>query len=418
MSYIDIAIIAIVALGALIGLWKGFFKTFISFFGWTASFLIAFFLTKPVANALLDIKAIRHFVLGTGEGWSLFQWIGGKLSALESNGFFSVLITPLINTSMKAGVLPSIGVPLLLANGMFSVIVCLVMFLLIRLLMLIFTLFANAMTKGKFKGALGRLLGFIFGAVKGGATVCIIMVFCTFILGLNFMAPARKQLDKSVIAQPVYKQVVKYTDKYMAGNSDTLTKLLHHLGLETEKEEPTPAYCGTYSGATTDDVYPTGGTYTVTESGVTYTLVLSEEHETYSLTAKEGDEEAVQVEQGAYTLGEGDAITFTPDESADDTHGTLSNGVLSYDGRTYQRQGGATQITTTYTLILEKDGNYTLTVVVSTDPSHASPTAGTYEWDEEHHKLTLRAGGATEEYTVNPDGSIAYDELVLTKDEA
>ena len=58
MSYIDIAIIVIVALGALIGLWRGFFKTLISFFGWFVSFLIAMFITQPIAGALLDVKGI------------------------------------------------------------------------------------------------------------------------------------------------------------------------------------------------------------------------------------------------------------------------------------------------------------------------------------------------------------------------
>ncbi|MDE7395481.1 MAG: CvpA family protein [Clostridiales bacterium] len=415
MSYFDIAIIVIVALGALIGLWKGFFKTFISFFGWTASFLIAFFLTKPVANALLDVAKIRHFVLGTGGGWSLFQWISGQLPSLESNGFIKILLTPLINTCNKAGVLPALGVPLLLANGMFSAIVCLAMFLIIRLFMLFFTLFANAMTKGKFKGALNRLLGFIFGAVKGGATVCFIMVFCTFIMGLSFMAPARKQLDKSVIAQPVYKQVVKYTDKYLAGNDDTLTKLLHHLGLELGSEDDTPAYCGTYSGSTTNVVYTAGGTYTATDDGITYTLVLDEESETYELTAKDGDAEAATVENGAYEVGAGNEITFIPTGSDVNKQGTLDGNVLTYDGRAYQRQGGGTEVTTTYTLILEKDGNYTLRVMVSTDPDHASATAGTYVWDEENHKLTLSAGGAEEEYDVNSNGSIDYDDVVLVK---
>lgn len=409
MSYFDIAIIAIVALGALVGLWKGFFKTFISFFGWTASFLIAFFLTKHVANALLDIGKVRHFVLGTEGGWSLFQWISGKLPSLEeSGGFVEILFSPLIETSVKAGVDPLLGVPLLLSNGMFSAVVCLALFLIIRMFMLIFTLFANAMTKGKFKGMLNRFLGFLFGAVKGTATVCFIMVFLTFVMGLSFMAPVREQLDKSVIAQPVYKQVVKLSDKYLAGNEATLNKLLHHLGLE--EKDNAPAYCGTYTGQSTH--IPLYGTYTVTVADATYTLALGEETNAYTLKTTIGENETS--EMGTYTV-EGNSVTLTSNaEGATPRTGTFGGGELTLDGITYQRQNVAEDsIVTTYTLLLEEDGNYTLTVAVGEE--NPSANTGTYVWDDTTKKLTLTSGSATDECTINSDGSITYDEVTLTK---
>ena len=339
MSYFDIGIIAVVVLFALLGLWKGFFKTLISFFGWTVSFLIAFFLTKPVANALLDVARIRHFVLGVGDGWSVYQWISGKLAS-DGLGFLTTLLKPLVATSEKAGVPSEIGVPLLLANGMFSAVVCLVMFLSIRLLMLLFTLFANAMTRDKFKGSLSRFLGFLIGAAKGGTVVCYVMVFFSFTMGLGFMAPARKQLDKSVIALPVYNQVVKFTDKYLAGDDDTLTKLVDLLGLEMggrlpeepeepeEPGDPAPAYCGTYTGTMT--------------------------------------------------------------------------------------QGDENPIVMTYTLVLDKNGTYTLTISVN-DGSNDSVFTGTYDWDEENGTLTLHTGAGDEEYDII-DGAIDYDGAILEKE--
>ena len=177
--YIDIAIIVIVALGALIGLWKGFFKTLISFFGWFMSFLIAMLITKPIAEALLDVGKIRSLVLGT-DGWSFYSWILAKLPAdLDVGGFLGVLLKPILKIAGASAT----NVALLLANGMFNVIVCIALFLLIRLFLLLFTMFANAMTRGKFLGALNRLLGFLLGAVKGTALVALVMVVFTFVMG-------------------------------------------------------------------------------------------------------------------------------------------------------------------------------------------------------------------------------------------
>lgn len=226
MSYIDIAIIAIVVLCALMGLWKGFFKTVISFFGLLVSFMAAFFLTKPVVGALLDIDAVKNFVVGGGSGFSLFGWISGKLSDITSEGVLGTLLSPFIKLSESQGVDVHTGVSLLLANGIFSIMVCIGLFIVIRFILLLFTMFANAMSKGKFVGALNRLLGLIFGAVKGAWHVCVLMFILSFLLGFSFMAPVRNQIDNSVIAAPVYEQVTKLSEKFITGGEDTLIKLL------------------------------------------------------------------------------------------------------------------------------------------------------------------------------------------------
>ena len=334
MSYFDIVIIVLVVLFALLGLWRGFFKSIISFFGWTVSFLIAFFLTKPMANALLDIARVRHFVLGTSGKWSIFTWIQGKLAA-DQVGFMNVLLKPLIKTCEKAGVDSEIGVPLMLANGMFSAMLCLVMFAVFRLLMLLFTLFANAMTKDKPKNALSRFLGFVIGLAQGGSVVCYIMVFFSFIMGLSFMAPAREQLDKSVIAQPVYQMVVKATDKFFAGNADTLTKLMHHYGLESGSKQPAPeapAYCGTYTGDTSmgeyDDIITT---YSLElKADGTFTLVISQN--TAAETTTHTGTYEWNAEEGKLTLH------VTGAEESEE-YDLLPDGSIYYDGVTLRKPG-------------------------------------------------------------------------------
>ncbi len=229
MSWLDLAIIVVVVLGALIGLWRGFFKSVISLFGWLVSFIIAFFITKPIVGALLDAEKVKNFVVGSGSGWSLYNWIYRSLPDLSS-GFWSKLLKSLINvaTDMAASGNGDVNtnVALMLANGVFSVIVCLGILIVIRFLLLLFTMFANAMTKDKLAGAANRLFGLLIGAVKGFGFVCVMMVFMTFLMGVGFMAPVREQLDKSVIGAPLYKQISRATDSVISGGKNRLETLL------------------------------------------------------------------------------------------------------------------------------------------------------------------------------------------------
>lgn len=315
MSYIDIAIIAIVVLCALIGLWKGFFKTVISFFGLLVSFMAAFFLTKPVVGALLDIDAVKNFVVGGGSGFSLFGWISGKLSDITSEGVLGTLLSPFIKLSESQGVDVHTGVSLLLANGIFSIMVCIGLFIVIRFILLLFTMFANAMSKGKFVGALNRLLGLIFGAVKGAWHVCVLMFILSFLLGFSFMAPVRNQIDNSVIAAPVYEQVTKLSEKFITGGEDTLIKLLDlhdKANKPGEQPEAKPEH-GVYKYApeSIDDSpfeieLMAGGKFEQRSDGSVLKGNYTLEGEELALEFESGDAEkaAINIENGWIKLGE------------------------------------------------------------------------------------------------------------------
>lgn len=248
MSYIDIAIIVIVSLGALIGLAKGFFKSIISLFGWLVSFIIAVLLTKVVGEALLDIEFIKGFVLG--EQASLFSLILSKLPPLDSTGVIGFLLKPIIEivtgsaAIAGAGVSLETGVALILTNGIYSVIVCILLFIVIRIVLLLVTMFANAMTAGKFLGAINRLLGFVVGAVKGFGTVCILILIMSFTLTLPIMAPVNAQIEKSVIAKPVSEFVFNMTEKFLKSDENIIDKLLKFAGIvpETPETPETPSY--------------------------------------------------------------------------------------------------------------------------------------------------------------------------------
>ncbi|MDE6398321.1 MAG: CvpA family protein, partial [Clostridiales bacterium] len=315
--YIDIAIIAIVVLGALIGLWRGFFKTVISFFGWFVSFIIAAAITKPIAGALLDVGKIRGFVVGTN-GWSLYSWIYGKMPDLAGEGmggFLGMVLKPVLKVAgTVAGDLTQ-NVSLLLANGVFNIIVCVALLIILRVLLLLFTMFANAMTRGKFTGALNRFLGLVFGAVRGGALVALVMVVFTFIMGLSFMNPVRNQIDNSVIAAPVYRQVSNLTDKFLSGNTSMLNKLRIISGLDREdagEEQPAPEV-GEYTSVDDDGTstiviaLAADGTFTQTAAGDVRNGTYTIEGETLTLHFTDLNEDVactIHIEQGWIQMGE------------------------------------------------------------------------------------------------------------------
>lgn len=301
MSYLDIAFLGIIVLGALLGLWMGFFKSLISFGGWVVAFLLAFFMTSPIVGALLDIAKVKTFVVGNGTAWSLYNWIYLKLPDLSS-GFWSKLFKSLIDISQAVasdgmGDL-KVNVSLLIANGVFSTIIFLALLIVIRALLLLLTMFANAMAKDKMKGTSNRVFGMLVGLVKGCGFSVLLMVILTFIMGLGIMAPVRSQLDKSVITAPVYTQVSNITDKVMTGGRKRLEFLLHAGGFDRDQaDKPNEEidydkYAGSYTATQTQE----GNEFD-------WTLTLnSDKNKTFKLTSVYAlDEDAEESNQGSGT---------------------------------------------------------------------------------------------------------------------
>ena len=98
MSYVDIAVIALLVLFAGFGILTGVKKSALSLGAFLIAFLIAFFLAKPVAEGFLNIEGVRNFVLGT-KGWSLYSWLSSFSSAFGNGSDFvnSHFYQPVIN---------------------------------------------------------------------------------------------------------------------------------------------------------------------------------------------------------------------------------------------------------------------------------------------------------------------------------
>lgn len=252
MAITDIVIIVIVALFALIGLWKGFFKTLISFFGWFIAMLIAVLTARVVAEALLDIPAVGKFVVGS-DGFSLFGALKNMLpeglmalpaGATEAeiagalgDGVVASLLKPFTKLLTEMGTTASAatvgdGIGIALSGGLFEVMVGIGMFIVCRIVMTLFTLFFKSLIdKDKKMGVLTRLGGFLFGAVRGTLYCAILLVAVGFLTPFQFMQPVTADIDKGVLAKPIAQSVYTLSGK-ITSHENYFNKLLELAGLK------------------------------------------------------------------------------------------------------------------------------------------------------------------------------------------
>jgi len=84
VEWTDYALLALVAVSALVGLWRGFIKEAFSLAVWIAAFLIAYQFAGPVADMMrnsVDLPSARH-VLAFGGVFITVLVIGGLLTFL------------------------------------------------------------------------------------------------------------------------------------------------------------------------------------------------------------------------------------------------------------------------------------------------------------------------------------------------
>jgi len=254
MSYIDIAIIAIVVLFGLLGLKTGFIKSIIGFFGTIVSLIAALFLTGIAAEYLLrHVPFFTNLVLGTGKGslnGLLYSMMPAALKALPAGAtgaeiagalggnFFSQMLGQfirLLGTTGSDELSVAQMASLLLAGHIFTLLVASTLFFLIRLVVWIISMVANAILKDKKVSALNRFFGFLLGLLKGSFFVVLIFAVMSFMITMPLLDPVNRELDeKTVIGKPVAAFVFKSVDKYI-NHGDALDSLLFIIGKQGYK---------------------------------------------------------------------------------------------------------------------------------------------------------------------------------------
>lgn len=248
MSWVDITIIALVALFALFGVLRGVKKSAVALGAFVVAFLTAFFLSNIIAEAMLNIEGVKKFVLGS-DGFSLYTWLHKALSATGENAFspsefllskFYKPVEEIVGgfSGYTATFTPVEGTALYLAFTVFSAICGVGIYLVARLLLVIVTVIIKIYI-GKKKSGLGRLFGFVVGAVRGAAWAFVITLIFSAIGGFTFVGGIGKiesEYESSVIGKYFNEYSYAVKNKLFLPDEDMYSRIVKISGLTSEED--------------------------------------------------------------------------------------------------------------------------------------------------------------------------------------
>lgn len=256
MSWIDVALLAVVVLVGLVGVFKGVKKSALSLGAFLIAFILAFFLSTVIAEALLGIDGVKDFVLGNGVDekaqWSLAKLIYGGIGSLkldEKSYLFLNFYKPMADVIKTANsAIPATGINVAQAGlaiygafMMFSAICGVGIFIVVRLLLIIVTVIVKSYI-GKKKSVLSRLGGFLIGAVRGAlwmfAFTLIFSCFAgyTFIPGIDSIQ--NEYGDKAVMCNYVNDWAYGLRNKLLLPDKDTYGRLVEMVYKKQSSADP------------------------------------------------------------------------------------------------------------------------------------------------------------------------------------
>ena len=241
MSYIgigiDVAIVLALVIYGLIGLKKGFFRSFLSLFTWSACLSIAVFVAKNVAGWINSIYDFASLIGGkiTGsinslnpmfekvisENYEDKTALINELSSIDINGALKQVLKIVFNNANIDYSTCGLTVGQMSGTSLGQIIVIIasgiLVFLLLKLVVFLLTKFFEGLTKNNIFGTFNRIMGIVFGVVK-----CAIVVFViNFILvALTLIPPVNKTItplinDNTKIEKVVYNASDKLFEKYV-----------------------------------------------------------------------------------------------------------------------------------------------------------------------------------------------------------
>ena len=233
MAVIDIVVIAVLALFGIIGMIKGFLNTLISFFGNLASIGVAILCAKPVAKfldsvfgivskigdkiagGLANIKPFASNIAAVGDnvltGAELKEYMPSgslyeralKLFVEDGKEFTMTTETA---EQMDTQVVQYIGQRV--AGILAIVIAAIMMFILLRVAILLLAKLFNALSKNKAIGGLDKVVGLIFGLLKGAILVSLV-------LGIFYLIAnetVNGWIENSVVTKWIYNYICQFIE--------------------------------------------------------------------------------------------------------------------------------------------------------------------------------------------------------------
>ncbi|MDE6201776.1 MAG: hypothetical protein K2M47_07905 [Clostridiales bacterium] len=252
MSWIDVALLAVVVLVGLLGVLKGAKKSALSLGAFLIAFLLAFFLSTVIAEALLGIDGVKDFVLGNGVDakaqWSLAKFIYSGWKVPDDKSFlFANFYKPMNDVIKNATTaIPSTGIDVAQAGFaiygafvLFSAICGVGIFIVVRLLLIIVTVIIKSYI-GKKKTVMSRLVGFLIGAVRGAMWVFAFTLVFSCFAGYTFV-PGIESIqneygDKAVMCNYVNDWAYGLRNKLFLPNKETYGRLVEMVYKKTSTD--------------------------------------------------------------------------------------------------------------------------------------------------------------------------------------
>lgn len=230
---IDVAIVGVIVIFALIGLFKGFFKSVISMISTFVVLIASIFLASPVAklvNKIYDFTGLIagklcKNIAGLGSFYSepIHNMSGAEVAGnipSGTNGFLKKFMTHTLKP-LSAGDIEGATVADIVSGSFASIIMLVIsailVFILIKIVIAIITRLFDNISRNRVFGFSNKLLGFVFGACKG---LLAVFVFALTLTALTVIPVVNKKVspllqDHTKIAKPIYNFSDRLVEKYV-----------------------------------------------------------------------------------------------------------------------------------------------------------------------------------------------------------
>lgn len=227
--WLDIVVIAIIAICVIVGLWKGFFDSLLGLISTGLAAVVAFTCAKPAATFINKIINLPNWidglltkVIADGEVVSLFGSAKMSFTRIELANFLSIILS--------------------------AVIVFFVVKIGIWLLAKLFDSVVESSTLGS---GLNKLLGGLFGLLKGGAIVVVALLLCSVIHGANIPLVSdfiQTTIDNTKVTSFAYKYVSDFAENQLT-KEDLKDFIVDMVKQNQSTETPPAGESGAESGA-------------------------------------------------------------------------------------------------------------------------------------------------------------------------
>ena len=236
MHWIDIAVLAVLAIFAFVGWRRGLIDAVLSLFNTLVSIILAFWASKPFAGFLEHCFKVTSW-LAKNISNMLAGWSSSFATAVESSitgtqaiqasslsGWQQTILKLMVDECViEAGSKPADVFASILAPVALIVVSGILAFILIKLAVFLLTKLFDALLKSRTLKSLDRLLGLVLGAVKGALIICVIMGITIFIPNDKIITEIDKTKLTKIAYQPVTDFIrVNIADKLQAWAEDIM----------------------------------------------------------------------------------------------------------------------------------------------------------------------------------------------------